>query len=45
MLLQKSMLFCSVLSFVAIGLTMNYQFSSILCKEAPKFEACIITYF
>ena len=39
MLLQKSIKFCNVLSFEANGLTLNYQISSILFEETPKFEA------
>ena len=42
MILQKSMKFCTALSFEANGLTLNYQFS-ILFEETPKFEACMNT--
>ena len=43
MFLQKSMKFYSIFSFGEIGLTLNYQLSSILSKEIPKFEACMNT--
>ena len=43
MFLQKSMKFHSVLSFEANGLTLNYQFSSILSKLAAKFKAYMNT--
>ena len=31
-------------SFQENRLTLNYQFSSILFEETPKFEACMNTY-
>ena len=44
MFLQKSKKFHIVLSFEANGLTLNYQYSSILSKLTPKFETCMNTY-
>ena len=44
MVLQKSIKFCSVLSFEANGLILNYWFSSLISEETPKFQACMNTY-
>ena len=39
MLLEKSMkFFCNVLTFEAIALTLNYQFSTIFFEETPKLK-------
>ena len=45
MFLQKSINSCSVHNFEENGLSFNYQFSSILSKKTPKFEAGMNIYF